>query len=207
MRTELNTKPLIHIVDDDDSMRLALIELLQATGFDAIGYASTGEFLMSELPKRHGCILLDVQLPGPSGLDLQAALLRNGVALPIIFLTGHADVSSSVRAMKAGAVDFLEKPVDRDTLLEALRRALEADASRRNALAVSGRHQARLDLLTPRERVVFDRIVAGMLNKQIAAELGVSLRTVKAHRAQMMLKLGVATPAELGRLAGQMAES
>jgi FixJ family two-component response regulator len=188
-------------------MRLALIGLLQATGFDAIGYASTGEFLMNALPDQHGCILLDVQLPGPSGLDLQAALLRNGVALPIIFLTGHADVSSSVRAMKAGAVDFLEKPVDRETLLEALRRALEADAARRDALAVSSRHRARLDLLTPRERVVFDRIIDGLLNKQIAAELGVSLRTVKAHRAQMMLKLGVTTPAELGRLAGQTGES
>ena len=111
MRTELHTKPLIHIVDDDDSMRTALVELLNATGFDAIGYASTGEFLLNSLPDQHGCILLDIRLPGPSGLDLQAALLRKGVALPIIFLTGHADVSSSVRAMKAGAIDFLEKPV------------------------------------------------------------------------------------------------
>jgi FixJ family two-component response regulator len=133
-------------------------------------------------------------------------LLRKGVALPIIFLTGHADVPSTVRAMKAGAVDFLEKPVNRDTLLEALRRALEADAVRRNALAAANRHQARLDLLTTRERAVFDRVIAGMLNKQIAAELDVSLRTVKAHRAQMMQKLGVSTPAELGRLAGEIGE-
>jgi FixJ family two-component response regulator len=206
MTTEMNTRPLIHIVDDDDSMRLALIELLQATGFDAIGYASTGEFLMNSLPDQHGCILLDVQLPGPSGLDLQAALLRKGVALPVIFLTGHADVPSTVRAMKAGAIDFLEKPVDRETLLEALRRALGADIARRDALVVSSRHRARLDLLTPRERAVFDRVIAGMLNKQIAAELGVSLRTVKAHRAQMMQKLGVTTPAELGRLAGPSEE-
>jgi FixJ family two-component response regulator len=207
MTTEINTRPLIHIVEDDDSMRLALIELLQATGFDAVGYASTGEFLMNSLPDQHGCILLDVQLPGPSGLELQAALLRNGVALPVIFLTGHADVPSTVRAMKAGAIDFLEKPVARETLLEALRRALGADNARRDALAVSSRHRARLDLLTPKERAVFDRVIAGMLNKQIAAELKVSLRTVKAHRAQMMQKLGVATPAELGRLAGQSGES
>jgi FixJ family two-component response regulator len=204
---ETQTKPLIHIVDDDESMRQALVELLQTTGFCAIGYASTGEFLLNSLPDQHGCILLDLQMPGPSGLDLQAALLRKGVALPIIFLTGHADVPSTVRAMKAGAVDFLEKPVDRGTLLEALRRALEADTSRRNALAAANRHQERLDLLTARERAVFDRVIAGMLNKQIAAELGVSLRTVKAHRAQMMQKLGVSTPAELGRLAGEIGEN
>jgi FixJ family two-component response regulator len=206
MSAESGTKPLIHIVDDDESMRQALVELLQTTGFSAIGYASTGEFLLNSLPDQHGCILLDVQLPGPSGLDLQTALLRKGVALPIIFLTGHADVPSTVRAMKAGAVDFLEKPVNRDTLLEALRRALEADTVRRTALAAANRHQARLDLLTTRERAVFDRVIAGMLNKQIAAELDVSLRTVKAHRAQMMQKLGVSTPAELGRLAGEIGE-
>jgi FixJ family two-component response regulator len=206
MNAESQTKPLIHIVDDDESMREALVELLQTTGFDAIGYASTGEFLLNSLPDQHGCILLDVQMPGPSGLDLQAALLRKGVTLPIIFLTGHADVPSTVRAMKAGAVDFLEKPVNRGTLLEALRRALEADTARRNALAAENRHQARLDLLTTRERAVFDLVIAGMLNKQIAAELGVSLRTVKAHRAQMMQKLGVSTPAELGRLAGEIGE-
>jgi FixJ family two-component response regulator len=206
MSSESKTKPLIHIVDDDESMREALVELLQTSGFDAIGYASTGEFLLNSLPDQHGCILLDVQLPGPSGLDLQAALLRKGVALPIIFLTGHADVPSTVRAMKAGAVDFLEKPVNRGTLLEALRRALEADTARRSALTAANRHQARLDSLTTRERAVFDRVIAGMLNKQIAAELDVSLRTVKAHRAQMMQKLGVSTPAELGRLAGEIGE-
>jgi FixJ family two-component response regulator len=206
MTADSQTKPLIHVVDDDDSMRQALIELLHATGFTAIGYASTGEFLLNSLPDQHGCLLLDVQLPGPSGLELQAALLRKGVALPIIFLTGHADVPSTVRAMKAGAVDFLEKPVNRGTLLEALRRALEVDTARRNTLAAENRHQARLDSLTIRERAVFDRVIAGMLNKQIAAELSVSLRTVKAHRAQMMQKLGVSTPAELGRLAGEIGE-
>jgi FixJ family two-component response regulator len=134
-------------------------------------------------------------------------LLRKGIALPVIFLTGHADVSSSVRAMKAGAIDFLEKPVERETLLEALRRALEADIVRRNTVDAARRHRARLDLLSPREQAVFERVIAGMLNKQIADDLGISLRTVKAHRAQMMQKLGVSTPAELGRLAGESAES
>jgi FixJ family two-component response regulator len=206
MRTDMLARPLIHIVDDDDAMRTALIELLNAIGFDAIGYASTGAFLLNSLPDQHGCILLDIRLPGPSGLELQAALLRKGVELPIIFLTGHADVSSSVRAMKAGAIDFLEKPVARETLLEALRRALEADVVRRNTLEAERRHRERLNLLTPREQAVFERVIAGMLNKQIADDLGVSLRTVKAHRAQLMQKLGVSTPAELGRMAGKSGE-
>jgi FixJ family two-component response regulator len=201
MSAELRRKPLIHIVDDDESMRTALTELLEATGFDVIGYASTGEFLLNSIPDQHGCILLDIRLPGPTGLDLQAALLRKGIALPVVFLTGHADVSSSVRAMKAGAVDFLEKPVPRETLLEALRRALELDVERRSTLDAARQHRARLDSLTLRERAVFERVVAGMLNKQIAEDLKISLRTVKAHRAQMMSKLGVSTPAELGRIA------
>ena len=149
-------------------------------------------------------MLLDVRLPGPSGLELQAALLRQGVALPVIFLTGHADVPTSVRAMKAGAVDFLEKPVERDTLLDALSRALVRDASQRTARAEVERKSSRLAVLTSREREIFDRIVAGKLNKQIAGDLGIGLRTVKAYRARLMVKLGVASAAELGMLAGEM---
>ena len=188
-------------------MRMALIELLEAIGFDAIGYGSTGDFLLDSLPDRHGCVLLDIRLPGPSGLELQAALLRKGVELPIIFLTGHADVPSSVRAMKAGAIDFLEKPVPRETLLEALGRALASDLARREAADAARRHQERLNLLTPREQAVFERIISGMLNKQIAQDLGISLRTVKAYRAELMHKLGVSTAAELGLIAGKSAES
>jgi FixJ family two-component response regulator len=197
-------RPLIHVVDDDESLRMALLELLDAAGFEARGYASTGDFLLDPPPDRPGCVLLDIRLPGPSGLELQAAMQRQGATLPVIFLTGHADVATSVRAMKAGAVDFLEKPVERDTLLDAIQRALAHDGARRKERDKEKRRGARLAVLTPREREIFDRIVAGKLNKQIADELGIGLRTVKAYRAQLMVKLGVDTAAELGRLGGEL---
>jgi FixJ family two-component response regulator len=199
--------PIIHVVDDDDSLRTAMLELLDAAGFEARGYASSGEFLLSPPRDKPGCVLLDVRLPGPSGLDLQSGLRGHGVTLPVIFLTGHADVPSSVRAMKAGAVDFLEKPVTREILLDAIRRALEQDATRRGARNEAQRQSTRLAVLTVREREVFDRIVEGKLNKQIADELGIGLRTVKAYRAQLMIKLGVGSAAELGRLAGERGET
>ena len=200
----MNASPLIHVVDDDESFRPALLRLLGAAGFEAKGYASTGDFLLNPLPDRPGCVLLDVQMPGPSGLELQAALQRQSIALPVVFLTGHADVSSSVRAMKAGAIDFLTKPVKRETLLEALRRALSRDAEQRAARAEADLLRSLFASLTPRERAVFDRIVAGRLNKQIAAELGIAERTVKAERAQVMNKLRVGSAAELGLLAEKL---
>lgn len=195
-------RPLIHVVDDDASLRDSLIDLLRAAGFDAAGYGSTGEFLLQPLPERIGCLLLDVRLPGPSGLELQAALRGRGLKLPIVFLTGYADVPTTVRAVKAGAIDVLEKPVTRERLLQAIGAALAADAEARAALRAQAARDARLASLTAREREVFERIVAGQRNQAIADALGVSLRTVKAHRAQLMAKLGVATAAELGRLAG-----
>ncbi len=197
----MSTNPLIHVVDDDDSMRTALLRLLDAAGFEARGYASTGEFLLHPLPDRPGCLLLDLRLPGPSGLELQAALQQQGVTLPVVFLTGHANVASSVRAMKAGAVDFLTKPVKRDVLLDALRRALARDTHQRTARDGADRLHARFGSLTQREREVFDGIAAGKLNKQIASELGISERTIKRHRGQVMAKLGANSAAELGRLA------
>lgn len=200
----MSTTPLIHVVDDDESLRTAVLRLLSAAGFEACGYASTGDFLLHPLPERPGCLLLDVRMPGPSGLDLQAALKRQGIMLPVIFLTGHADVSSSVRAMKAGAVDFLTKPVKRDILLDALRRALAIDALQRVARDEADRLRARFASLTPREREVFDLIIAGRLNKQIADELGIAERTVKLQRAQVMAKLGASTAAELGGLAERL---
>ena len=199
----MNVAPLIHVVDDDESTRTALLELLAAAGFEALGYASTGEFLLQLAPDRPGCVLLDVRLPGPSGLELQAALLRQGIMLPVVFLAGHADVATSVRAMKAGAVDFLEKPVGRDVLLDALHRALARDAAERAMRERAQGQRMRLAALTDRERDVFERLVAGKRNKEIAAELGIGLRTVKAYRAQLMVKLGATSPAELGRIAGE----
>jgi FixJ family two-component response regulator len=200
----MSVPPLIHVVDDDESMRGALLRLLAAAGFAARGYASAGEFLIEPPLDRPGCLLLDVRMPGPSGLDLQAALLRQGVTLPVVFLTGHGDVASSVSAMKIGAVDFLEKPVERATLLDAIQRALARDAAQREASQQAEALRARFASLTPREREVFTHIVAGRLNKQIAATLGIAERTVKAERAQVMAKLEVGSAAELGRLAERL---
>ena len=197
----MNTTPLIHVVDDDPSMRAALLRLLDAAGFEARSYASTGEFLLQSLPDRPGCLLLDLRLPGPSGLELQAALQKQSVVLPIVFLSGHADVASSVRAMKAGAVDFLTKPVKGEVLLEAIGRALARDTAQRAAHEQKVRLNARFASLTERQREVFERIVAGRLNKQIADDLGVAERTVKREREQVMAKLDANSAAELGRLA------
>jgi len=200
----MSDAPLIHVVDDDESMRTALLRLLDAAGYEARGYASTGAFLLALQPERPGCLLLDLQMPGPSGLELHEALQRDGIALPVVFLTGHGDVQSSVRAMKAGAVDFLTKPVERQTLLEALRRALERGELQRAARDELDQLRALFAGLTPREREVFDLVVAGRLNKQIADELGIAERTVKLQRAHLMAKLGAESAAELGRLAERL---
>jgi FixJ family two-component response regulator len=196
--------PLIHVVDDDEPLRTAVLRLLAAAGFEAQGYGSTGEFVLQPRADRPGCVLLDIRLPGPSGLDLQAAMRDHGIDLPVIFLTGHADVPSSVRAMKSGAVDFLEKPVNRDTLLGAVERALARDREGRDRRRDADQLRARFARLTPREREVFDRVVDGKANKVIADEIGIAERTVKLHRAQLMVKLGAGSPAELGALAEQL---
>jgi len=197
----MSSPPLIHVVDDDTSMRSALLRLLAEVGFEARGYASTGEFLLQPLPERPGCLLLDLRMPGPSGLDLQAALQQRNIMLPIVFLSGHGSVDSSVKAMKAGAVDFLTKPVKRDILLDAVQRALARDATHRTTRDEADRLQERFASLTRRQREVFDLIVVGKLNKQIADLLGIAERTVKREREQLMVKLGANSAAELGRLA------
>lgn len=200
----MSERPLIHVVDDDDSLRTALLRLLNAAGHEARGYSSAGEFLLAPPPDRPGCVLLDVRMPGPSGLDLQAALQRQGVALPVVFLSGHADVAAGVRAMKSGAVDFLSKPVEREALLEAVGRALERDRAARAEREDAASLRERFASLTSREREVLDLLVAGRLNKQIGGALGIAERTVKAHRATLMAKLGAESPAGLGALAERL---
>ncbi len=200
----MTAPPLIHIVDDDDSLRSALQRLLAAAGYRVKAYASAGEFLLDPPADAPGCLLLDLRMPGPSGLDLQEALVRHGIRLPVIFLSGHGDLATGVRAMKAGAVDFLSKPVEREPLLAAVARALELDAAQRAASGVDREIRARFAQLTAREREVFELVAAGRLNKQIADALGIAERTVKAQRAQVMAKLGAANAAELGRIAAQL---
>jgi FixJ family two-component response regulator len=184
-------------VDDDVSLRIGLQRLIAEAGYETRVYGSAGDFLLEALPDRPGCILLDLQLPGPSGLELQAALQRQLVHLPVIFLTGFADVSSSVRAMKAGAVDFLEKPVDPDVLLEAIRISLVTEQAQRTLRQDEETLRKQLSTLSADQREVLDRILAGKLNKQIAHELLISERTVKTRRAELIAKLGANTMAEL----------
>jgi len=195
---------VIHVVDDDESVRGAMKRLLAAAGYGVQTYASAGEFLLHPPQDTPGCLLLDLRMPGPSGLDLQESLVRHGVRLPVIFFTGHGDLATGIRAMKAGAVDFLTKPVERKPLLAAIENALQADAARRASHGANADLRARFAQLTAREREVFELVVAGQLNKQIAGALGIAERTVKAQRAQVMTKLGAATAAELGRIAAQL---
>ena len=193
--------PVVHVVDDDEAMRVALARLLRAEGHEVRTYASAGDFLLNSLDQGPGCVVLDLQMPGPSGLELQEALQRLPIPLPVVFLTGRGDVASSVRAMKSGAVDFLTKPVEPAVLVNAVETALVRDRAaraRRESMSVA---QGRYASLTERERSVFAYVVAGTLNKQIAGKLGITERTVKMHRAQVMTKMGVGSIAELVHIA------
>ena len=196
--------PIIHVVDDDRSFRTAVMRLLRAAKYEVRSYGSAAEFLDSDSSAAPGCILLDLQMPKVSGLDLQQSLAQMEERLPIIFLTGHGDIPASVRAMKAGAVDFLTKPVRREALLTAIENALGVDARGRAARAVLRELQERYERLTPREHEVLAHVVSGKLNKQIAFDLGAAERTIKAHRANIMEKLGVQSVAELARLAQEL---
>lgn len=188
---------MVHVVDDDESLRTAMTRLLNAAGYAVRAYASAGEFALAYDDDLTGCVLLDVRMPGPSGLDLQASLARKSNPLPIIFLTGHGDIPMSVRAMKAGATDFLTKPVQGSELLAAVQSALQAEAAGRRERGRIQDLQGRLTSLTAKEREVYHRVVTGQPNKQIAAETGMAERTVKAHRAEAMRKMGANSLAEL----------
>ena len=183
-------EPAVHIVDDDPSFLVATSRLLRANGFSAKTFSSASEFLAQHDADAPGCVLADLQMPGMNGLDLQSALARSRNPLPILFLTGHGDIPSSVRAMRGGAVDFLEKRAAKEKLLEAVRRALSRDAHEREERARRRELRARFDALTERELEVLSHVVQGRLNKQIAADLGIHERTVKLHRTAITTKLG-----------------
>lgn len=186
-------RPLVQIVDDDLDVRTALAELLLSVGIDAAAYGSGREWLESGARDRPGCLILDVRMPGSSGLDLQHHLARAGDSKPIIFVTGHGDIPMSVQAMKAGAVDFLTKPVRDQTLLDAVTVAIERDRAQRAESDAVRQHLDRLATLTPRERQVLREVVRGRLNKQIAFDLGISQITVKLHRSNVMRKMQAAS--------------
>lgn len=181
--------PLVLIVDDDSSIREALQELLLSVGVDSTCFASTRDLLDAALPDRPGPLILDVRMPGSSGLDLQTHLATNGNAKPIIFLTGHGDIPMTVRAMKAGAIDFLTKPVRDQTLLDAVAAGIARDIAQRASARVISQYVECLAKLTPRERQILREVALGRLNKQIAFDLGISEITVKLHRSNVMRKM------------------
>jgi FixJ family two-component response regulator len=194
----------IVVIDDDASVRKALDNLLKSVGFEVELFASPQDFLQSNRPDRPGCIVLDVRFPGRSGLDMQRDLAQVEAQLPIIFITGYGDIPMSVRAMKAGAVEFLTKPFRDQDLLDAVGAALEKDRTRRAGELRLAELRDRFRTLTARERQVLSLVVAGRLNKQIAGELGVSEMTVKMHRRQVMRKMQAGGVAQLVRLADQL---
>lgn len=199
-------QPLVRVVDDDAAIREAMLDLLRSVGVEAVSFASTRALLEAGLSARPGCLVLDVRLPGVSGLDLQAQLAAAGDGLPIIFMTGHGDIPMSVRAMKAGAVDFLTKPVRDQDMLDAVAAAIARDGERRGARAAVARVAGLAATLTPREREVFAGVARGLMNKQIAGELGITEITVKLHRGNVMRKMEARTLAELIRMAGMLAD-
>jgi FixJ family two-component response regulator len=195
---------VVFVIDDDESMRRSLATLLRSVGLDARVFFSPQEFMRAERPDAPACLVLDVRLPGLSGLAFQEQLAKEGIALPIIFITGHGDVPMTVRAMKAGAVEFLTKPFDEQVLLDAIHGAIERDRQRRRHAAQLAELQERYRALTEREREIFSFVIAGRLNKQIAAELGLSVVTVKVHRAQVMRKMRAKSIVDLVRMADQL---
>ncbi|MFO0826691.1 MAG: response regulator transcription factor [Phycisphaerales bacterium] len=193
--------PTVFIVDDDHAVLKSLARLLWSARLNVATFASPREFLDAHDPGKPGCLLLDISMPGVNGLELQQALARMGSATPIVFITGHGDIPTSVNAMKRGAIDFLTKPVDDQALIEAVQRGLEKDRATRETNGKVRDVRSRMATLTPREREVLARVVAGKLNREIAVELGIAEKTIKVHRGRVMEKMHAASLADLVRQA------
>ena len=194
-------RPVVIVVDDDPEVRDALDSLFRSVGLEPRLFGSTAEFLQHKLPEAPCCVVLDVRLPGVGGLDFQAQLIKANIHVPIVMVTGHGDIPMSVRAMKAGAVDFLTKPFRQQDMLDAVARAIERDRQRRDSEKSLAELRGRFESLTPREREIMTLVTAGLMNKQVATEVGLSEITVKIHRGHLMRKMGVRSLADLVRAA------
>jgi FixJ family two-component response regulator len=194
-------QPVVFVIDDDASVRDAIADLLRSVGLGVESFRSTQDFLQSKRPDAPGCIVLDVRLPGPSGLEFQRTLNKSNIHLPVIFISGHGDIPMSVRAMKSGAIEFLTKPLPEQELLDAIQTGIERDRARRQEAKVVAELQKRFESLTPREREVLALVVTGRRNKQIAAQAKLSEMTVKVHRSQIMRKMRAKSLIDLVRMA------
>jgi FixJ family two-component response regulator len=198
------TKPVVFVLDDDESVREGLGDLLHSVGLGVQTFKSVQEFLENERPNATGCIVLDVRLPGRSGLDFQSTLSSLGIELPVIFISGHSDIPISVRAMKSGAIEFLTKPVREQELLDAVQKGIEHDRARRRDAAIVADVKARYDSLTPREREIMSMLITGKMNKQMAGQADLSEATIKVHRSNLMRKMRAKTLVELVRMADRL---
>jgi FixJ family two-component response regulator len=198
---ESGEQPIVFVIDDDEFLRDALKRLFGMVGLRAETFASSADFLKRKLPAVPTCLVLDIRLPGISGLDFQAELARTGIAIPIVFMTGYGDIPMTVKAMKAGALEFLPKPFRDQDMLDAVQLALQRDRSRRQAERANAQIRASFESLTPREREVMAFVTTGLMNKQIAAEMGLAEVTVKLHRGNLMRKMNARSVAELARMA------
>ena len=198
---ESGEQPIVFVIDDDESLRDTLKRLFATVGLRAETFASTADFLKRKLPAVPTCLVLDIRLPGISGLDFQAELARIGIAIPIVFMTGYGDIPMTVKAMKAGALEFLPKPFRDQDMLDAVQLALERDRTKRQAERANAQMRASFESLTPREREVMAFVTTGLMNKQIAAEMGLAEITVKLHRGNLMRKMNAQSVAELARMA------